>query len=163
MVSARQNGTALFAGLKGLRGSSCPPPVQSISTTSTIKVRPALHKVNSQKPRSSFSVDERAPGLGCYDCSIIPSSYHLTHLQKPWEARKYKFIDPFFGSYSFYISFVRITFLFFTGFVILILATKPGSEQDWQHSCSLSRGEISSRYTVNTRNYINITLMLLLV
>lgn len=42
MVSAPQSGMALFVGLKGLRGSLCPLPVQSISMTSTIKVRLAL-------------------------------------------------------------------------------------------------------------------------
>lgn len=71
MVSARQNGTVLFVGLKGLRESSYLLPVQSTSMTSTIKVSLALDAVCSWNPEAVFHCEVK-------DHQILDAIVYLT-------------------------------------------------------------------------------------
>lgn len=62
MVSALQNGTASYAGLRAPQEGSYPLPVRSISTTSTIKVSLCVDTVTM--PEARFQGKVSIP-LGC--------------------------------------------------------------------------------------------------
>lgn len=71
MVSAPQNGMALFVGLKDLQESLFLLPVQSICMTSIIKVRLAQDKSAVETSKLIFSWWNCALNLWCYCIQIV--------------------------------------------------------------------------------------------